>query len=62
MKSIFMVVKKMEKEILELLCNIEKDNKEFRNEVNSKLDNITNKLQAVCNQTANLMKNYRFPS
>lgn len=44
----------MEKEIVQLLYNMEKDNKEFRNEVNSKLDNITNKLQAVCDQTANL--------
>ncbi len=44
----------MDKEILELLIQIQKDNKEFRTEINNKLDNITNKLEAVYEQTANL--------
>lgn len=42
---------KMENEIIELLVQIQKDNNEFRNEINSKLDNITNKLGAVYEQT-----------
>ncbi|BDR74644.1 hypothetical protein [Clostridium tetani] len=44
----------MDKEILELLKQIQEDNKEFRSEVNNKLDNITNKLEAVYEQTADL--------
>ena len=58
----------MDKEILELLKQIQEDNKEFRNgikqiqednkefrsEINNKLDNITNKLEAVYEQTADL--------
>ncbi len=44
----------MEKEILNLLMKIEKDNKEFRNEINNKLDNLTYKLEVVYDQTANL--------
>jgi septation ring formation regulator EzrA len=44
----------MDKEILELLKHIQKDNQEFRVEVNTKLDNINNKLQTIYDQTADL--------
>lgn len=44
----------MDKELLELLRQIQIDNKEFRNEINTKLDNITNKLEVIYEQTADL--------
>jgi BMFP domain-containing protein YqiC len=54
LNNLFFGGEKMEKEILKILMDIQKDNKEFRNEINTKLDNITNKLDAVYEQTANL--------
>lgn len=44
----------MEKEILEVLKQMQKDNIDFRKEVNNKLDNISIKIESVHDQTAYL--------
>lgn len=44
----------MEKEILEVLKQMQKDNIDFRKEVNNKLDNISIKIESVHDQTADL--------